>query len=280
MRSFFETILNFFKTLFVKKPVAENTNDNGSISNENDTIVNNEIHNEPIDEPNNEPIDEPNFGQSGEQVSNDCKMVILIDNGHGNNTPGKKSPYSCYGVKPEIEFYEYKWNREIATEIHARLKKLGYDARLIVPEIIDISLKERAIRVNKICNEVGTSNVILISVHANAAGNGKEWKTAKGWCAFTTRGTTKSDTFAEYLYAEAEKNFIGHQIRTDKSDGDKDWESDFYIIHKTYCPAVLTENFFYDNVDDVKYILSDEGREAVIKTHVDGIINYINSIKK
>ena len=40
-------------------------------------------------------------------------------------------------------------------------------------------------------------------------------------------------------------------------------------------PAVLTENFFYDNEDDVKYILSEEGRKAVIKTHIDGITNYI-----
>ncbi len=270
MKEFFIALINFFKFLFRKKEEPEN---NEVTCNENDTIIE---HDEPIDNP----IDELNLGQSCEQMSNGCKMVILIDNGHGDNTPGKKSPYSCYGVKPEIEFYEYKWNREIAEVIYERLKSLGYDARLIVPEITDISLKERVNRVNKICNEVGTSNVILLSVHANAAGNGREWKTAKGWCAFTTKGTTKSDAFAECLYNEAEKNFVGHQIRTDKSDGDRDLESDFYIIHKTYCPAVLTENFFYDNVDDVKYILSSEGREAVIKTHVDGIINYINSLKK
>lgn len=279
MKTFWEAILSFFKTLFGKKPVVESTTNNEPISNENDTIVNNEIYNEPIDEP-NKPIDEPNLGQSGEPTSNDCKMVILIDNGHGNNTPGKKSPYSCYGVKPEIEFYEYKWNREIATEIHKRLVALGYDARIIVPEIIDISLKERVKRVNKICTEVGTQNVILLSVHANAAGNGKEWKTARGWCAFTTKGTTKSDAFAECLYDEAKKNFVGHQIRMDKTDGDSDWESNFYIIYHSYCPAVLTENFFYDNVEDVKYILSAEGREMVIKTHVDGIIKYLKSIKK
>ena len=30
-----------------------------------------------------------------------------------------------------------------------------------------------------------------------------------------------------------------------------------------------------DNEDDVKYILSEEGRKAVIKTHIDGITNYI-----
>lgn len=202
-------------------------------------------------------------------------VKILIDNGHGNNTGSKRSPYSLYKVKPAIDFYEYKWNREIAKSIVDNLKKLGYNADLLVPEDIDISLTERANRVNKICAEYGSGNVILISVHANAAGNGQKWMTAKGWSAFTTKGNTKSDTIAEYLYAEAEKNFVGRKIRTDKSDGDKDWETNFYICRKSKCPAVLTENFFYDNEDDVKYILSEEGRKAVIKTHIDGITNYI-----
>lgn len=280
MKKFFEALINFFKTLFSKKPVVENTNDNEPLTNENDTIVNNEVHDEPIDEPNNEPIDEPNLGQSGEHTTNNSKIVILIDNGHGDNTPGKRSPYSLKKIPPEIDFYEYKWNREIAEEIHRRLVERGYDARLIVPEITDISLRERANRVNKICTQVGTSNVILISIHANAAGMGSKWMDARGWCAFTTKGNTKSDKFAEFLYDEAEKNFVGHKIRKDMSDGDRDWEANFTIIYNSYCPAVLTENFFYDNVEDTKYILSQEGREAVIKTHVDGIINYINYLKK
>lgn len=202
-------------------------------------------------------------------------VKILIDNGHGNNTGGKRSPYSLYKVKPAIDYYEYKWNREIAAPIVDGLKALGYNADLLVTEEFDVSLTERANRVNKVCAEYGASNVILISVHANAAGNGQKWMTAKGWSAFTTKGNTKSDTIAEYLYAEAEKNFVGRKIRTDKSDGDKDWETNFYICKKSKCPAVLTENFFYDNEDDVKYILSEEGRKAVIKTHIDGIINYI-----
>lgn len=271
MKDFFNAIINFFKTLFSKRPIIKDENDE-PISNETDTIVNNEIH--------NESIDEPNLGESGESGQNDCDMVILIDNGHGDNTPGKKSPYSCYGVKPEIEFYEYKWNREIAEEVQKRLANLGYDARLLVPEINDILLKERVNRANKICSQLGTSKVILVSIHANAAGNGREWKTARGWSAYTTKGTTKSDALAECIYEEAKKNFNGHKIRMDKTDGDSDMEENFYIIYNTFCPAVLTENFFYDNVEDVKYILSEEGRELVIKTHVDGIINYLNSLKK
>lgn len=232
---------------------------------------------------NNEPIIETPTKIEKVEVLETPKVIepqypnvkILIDNGHGNNTSGKKSPYSQNKISPNIDFYEYKWNREIAKPIVDGLKEMGYNADLLVTEDIDVSLTERANRVNMVCAEYGSGNVILISVHANAAGNGQKWMTAKGWSAFTTKGNTQSDTIAEYLYAEAEKNFVGRQIRTDKSDGDKDWETNFYICQKSKCPAVLTENFFYDNEDDVKYILSEEGRKAVIKTHIDGITNYI-----
>ena len=236
-------------------------------------------------EDNSEPvIEEPiEFEEKEEVILKTPKVIesqypnikILIDNGHGNNTGGKRSPYSLCKVKPAIDFYEYKWNREIAKSIVDTLKEMGYNVDLLVTEDNDISLSERVNRVNRFCTEYGSENVILISIHSNAAGSGQKWMTAKGWSAFTTKNNTKSDIIAEYLYAEAEKNFMGRKIRTDKSDGDKDYEENFYICQKSKCPAVLTENFFYDNEDDVKYVLSEEGRNAVIKTHIDGITNYI-----
>jgi len=255
MKKILENIINLFK----KKIQKENVD---NMQEEDNTLENNDNNNEIMPE----------------STNNIPETVIYIDNGHGNDTPGKRSPYSSKGIKPELDFYEYKWNREIANEIYNSLKGMGYDVRLLVTEDNDISLKERVNRVNKMCSQVGKDKVILVSVHSNAAGSGSEWKDARGWSAYTTKGTTKSDKLAEYLYAEAEKNFKGLKIRTDKSDGDKDWESDFYILKNTNCPAVLTENFFYDNIEDLKYILSDEGRKMVIKTHVDGIINYLNAI--
>lgn len=202
-------------------------------------------------------------------------MKILIDNGHGINTAGKRSPYSSHNTLPDIPFFEYEWNREIACRIVHGLKDLGYDAELLVPEIEDIPLPQRCIRVNEWCNRIGTNNVILVSIHSNAGGNGKEWYKANGWSAYTTKGNTKSDDLAECLYDAAEEVFKGRKIRKDMQDGDRDWEQNFYILKHTLCPAVLTENFFYDNVDDVQYILSDEGKDAVVKCHILGITKYL-----
>lgn len=213
-------------------------------------------------------------------------MIILIDNGHGENTLGKQSPIlKDSGLNIPLEFVdknrfkEWKYTRIISNLIVSKLKSMGYDARLVVTENKDISLAERIRRINTICNKEGKSKVLLISVHANAVGDSSQWMNGKGWEAYTTRGKTKSDTLAEFLYKRASKNMDGKKIREDWTDGDRDKEADFYIIKKSYCPAVLTENFFYDNKDDLKYLTSDEGVHAVVRTHVEGIIDYINSLK-
>ena len=206
-------------------------------------------------------------------------MKILIDNGHGVNTAGKGSPYALNKVKPALELREWKWAREIAVRIYSGMKNLGYDVELLVTEDKDIPLLERCHRVNAKCNELGTKNVLLVSVHGNAAGNGRQWMSGRGWCCYTSPGKTSSDTLAEKLYDAAERNFKGMKIRTEKApDGDRDYEARFSMLVNTLCTAVLTENFFYDNVEDCKWMLSEEGKKAIVKTHIEGIVHYINSL--
>ena len=103
---------------------------------------------------------------------------------------------------------------------------------------------------------------------------------ARGWSAYTSKGKTKADKLATFLYEESEKNFISQRIRKDNSDDDPDWEENFYISSKTKCPAVLTENFFQDNKDDVLYLCSEEGKQAIVKTHVEAITRYIQKYGK
>jgi N-acetylmuramoyl-L-alanine amidase len=120
----------------------------------------------------------------------------------------------------------------------------------------------------------------MISVHSNAKGNGTAWENAKGWEAYTTRGKTKSDILADFLYKRADSNLKGRKIREDWTDGDRDKEADFYMIKKSYCPAVLTENFFYDNKDDLEYLTSEEGVHGVVRLLVEGIIDFIDYLRK
>ena len=194
-------------------------------------------------------------------------MKILIDPGHGIDTPGKRSPDGL--------FLEYLWNRQVADLILEGLVSAGVDASLVVTETNDITLRNRVNRINTICNRVGASNVLLVSVHANAAGNGSAWMNASGWSCYTSKGKTRSDQVAECLYDAFEAEFPERKIRKGMSDGDRDWEENFYVLQKSKCPAVLLENFFYDNREECAWMLQEETKKRIASAAVKGIIKYI-----
>ena len=85
-----------------------------------------------------------------------------------------------------------------------------------------------------------------------------------------------SDRLAECLCQAAIRNFQRRRIRTDFSDGDSDWEEQFYILRKSWCPAVLSDNFFMDSRSDLEYLQSRAGKQAIIDTHVEAITEYLS----
>ena len=195
-------------------------------------------------------------------------MIICIDNGHGVDTLGKRSPD---GV-----LREYKYCREIAAEVVKRLKTMGYNAQMLVTEENDISLGIRCKRANEVCKHFGASNVLLVSIHLNAKGNGSAWMDARGWQACVSmNASSRSKQLASYLYDAASAQ--GLKMRSPKP-GQKWWAQNLAICRDTLCSAVLTESGFMDNKQDYEWLLSDKGREAVISYHVNGIINYIKSL--
>lgn len=192
-------------------------------------------------------------------------MIILIDNGHGIETPGKRSP--------DGRFKEYLWNREVAEILCDILCDDGFDARLLVPETNDVSLKTRVNRANKVWKEEG--DCILISIHANAAGDGSRWMSARGWSCYTTVGQTESDRLAERMYDSFRTEFPDARFRTERADGDQDYEADFYILRKTWCPAVLLENWFYDNREECAFLLRQDTKEHVAMAAFWAVRNYL-----
>lgn len=78
----------------------------------------------------------------------------------------------------------------------------------------------------------------LVSIHANAAGNGSKWMNALGWSCYTSKGDTAADVLAT-------------------------------------CPAVLVENFFYDNPDDLRFLESEEGKELVTKVIAERVMSFL-----
>ena len=197
-------------------------------------------------------------------------MKILIDNGHGFDTQGKQSP--------DGRLKEFAFAREIAKRVVKCLQCKGYDAQRIVEEESDISLSMRCKRVNDICRKIGAKNVLLVSIHSNAAGADGKWHNAKGFSAHVgNNASTNSKKLASCLWNCAiEQGLKGNRA----VPNEKFIVQNLAMCRDTLCPAVLTENLFYDNQEDLEYLLSEEGKATIAKVHVDGIISYINSLAK
>lgn len=196
--------------------------------------------------------------------------TIILGTAHLKSTPGKCSP--------DKKFYEYKYSREVCKEVKIKLESMGYkvfidieDEDLKVTSSAELSLRCRI--VNELQKQY--KNCIYVSIHVNAAGNGSKWMNATGWSAYTSVGITAADKLAECLYDAAKTNLKGKKLRTDMTDKDSDIESNFYVLKHTNCPAVLTENFFQDNKEDVEFLTSEAGFHQIVRTHVEGILKYI-----
>lgn len=193
-------------------------------------------------------------------------MIVLLDNGHGIDTAGKRSP--------DGRLREYAYAREIVSRVHAELsKRLGTgNVRILTPEQTDVSLKERCKRANEVCKAHGASNVLLVSVHNNAAGADGKWHEARGWSAHVSlNASLNSKTLARRLIEAAEA--VGIKVR--KYSCQVPYvEQNLAICRDTICPAVLTENLFQDNKDDVDFLLSEQGKQTITNVHVEGVLSY------
>lgn len=192
-------------------------------------------------------------------------MVVILDNGHGVNTPGKCSP--------DKTLLEYKWTREIVDRLMIEFAKLSIRAIKLVPEDTDISLKERVGRANQIYKD-NNKQAILISIHCNAAGADCKWHNASGWSVFVAQNaSSNSKRLAKNLYQQAEERGLKGNRSVPK---EKYWVQSLAMCRDTNCPAVLTENMFQDNKEDVALLLSEDGKKKIIDSHVQGVLAYLN----
>ena len=201
---------------------------------------------------------------------------------HRLREPGKQS---CDG-----RLHEAVYSRQIVSELNAKLQAMGYRV-MIDYEPLDLpkamqspsarqerqsELAMRVNFVNEVCRQEGAANVLYVSVHVNAMGSDGQWHNANGWqVCVGTKASQRSKKLAACLFDAAKEHCLKMRQPTAKL---KYWEQSLYVLNNTKCPAVLTENLFQDNLDDVDFLLSDEGRHIIERLHIEGIIKYIESL--
>lgn len=194
------------------------------------------------------------------------QQVVILGTAHGSNVPGKCSP--------DGKFREYRFSRDVIALLKPKLDALGYLVFVDMPadevpspQGMELSLRCRY--VNGICKKFGSQNCIYVSIHVNAAGSDAKWHNARGFAVYVARScSAASKRLARTIYDLA----ISRGLRGNRSVPSAHyWQADFYVLRNTACPAVLTENLFQDNRDDVEFLSSQAGKEAIATLHLDAI---------
>lgn len=170
-------------------------------------------------------------------------MIIALDAGHYNDTPGKR----CLKRIDPNETRERFLNARMAEHVEELLK--AYDCEVMRCDDrtgkTDPSLSERAARANR------AGAAAFISIHHNAGINGGK---GGGICVYAAENASKTSlTLQRAVYDETVKRTGLKGNRATPLP-----VANFTVIYKANMPAVLGEFGFMDSTTDVPIILTDD----------------------
>jgi N-acetylmuramoyl-L-alanine amidase len=168
-------------------------------------------------------------------------MLIVIDAGHGPNTPGKRTP--------DGSMKEYDFNSAVANYLRDELAKYeNVRTHFTHSDREDVPLKRRTDEANRICAD------LFVSIHANAAG--ANWSSAEGIETFVYKTRPRE---AVALAEKVQAQLIASTGR--KNRGVK--TADFHVLRETKMTAILVECGFMTHREEAALLKSDDYRRKV-----------------
>ncbi len=181
--------------------------------------------------------------------------LIAIDDGHGMNTAGKRTPFFP-GTKKFM--HENEFNRAVADLLKVNLERCGFRTLMVAPGDSDVPLKTRTDTANKAKAD------FYISIHANAL-NGI-WGNQQGVSTFHYPGSILSKKAATVIHNHLKQG-------TQQKDRGVIAQN-FHVLRETKMPAVLVECAFMDNLREANLLLSDAFRQECADEICKGICEY------
>ena len=202
------------------------------------------------------------------------KYLIALDDGHGMNTPGKRTPPLTKDLyidgklvrkKGEV-IKENEFNRAVVKYLAEALKRCGFDVLLVAPTDEDTPLATRVSRANNANADA------YVSKHYNALGS--IWQTkAKGLVTiihYNHQSKTKvlaNNVHEELWKLHSDHNCTNYGVRTDTDISGYS----LYVLRNTKMPAILTESGFMDNMTEVVDMLDTNFQQADAEATCKGI---------
>lgn len=195
-------------------------------------------------------------------------MHPILDRGHGENTPGKRSPDSYGDGDYYADIKENHINECITRKVSLLLEMCGADYTILAPDWFDEGLNHRCAMENKIATNKRLKErirTVLISIHNNAHKTG-QWTNARG---------TETYHFPSSYYGKTLANILHMYIRLETEDDLPDRgvkQADFQMLRATKSTATLLELAFMTNKLDCKLLQDDKFLNKLSVGITNGII--------
>jgi N-acetylmuramoyl-L-alanine amidase len=189
--------------------------------------------------------------------------LIALDNGHGLNTAGKRTPKWTDGTKSTYTkkdfMHEWEFNRGVVKRLKVELERNGFEVLEVSPTEEDTSIRQR-------CRTANNAKAdIFISVHANALGN--RWNERVKGIETLTAGKGEGLRLGTIL----QKHMVNDTGLVNRGLKDGTWLG---VVRLTKMPSVLVEGGFMDNPAEARLLNSSEYRDVFAKALAKGVCEY------
>lgn len=181
--------------------------------------------------------------------------LIAIDNGHGINTPGKRTPKMDNGRM----IHEWEFNHPTAKKLNVALKRCGFRTLMVSDTSADTKLQTRTQRAN------AANADAFCSIHYNAYRS--RWGTHGGIETLYAQGSSAGKRMAELVQKEL-ISATGLRNRGAKA------RNNLWVLNQTKMPAILPECGFMDNKSEAALMLDNGYQTKVAEAITKGICAY------
>ena len=222
--------------------------------------------------------------------------AVFIDVGHGGVDPGtgayqarRGKRYTHTDADPEWTYHEGVHNRRHGARLARLLLAAGVPVysvagqrRLLEPPDLDgtsfawkdVSLRTRVCYANAVFStlRVEGQQCCLVSIHGNALGTALRGPSlaGDGVAVFTNPGHSAADVLCDSITAAYRRDpDLGLRVRGGK------FEAGFYMVRKTWMPAVLVEAGFFTHLPDAERMASDAGSDAIAQGIFEGLVPHL-----
>jgi len=183
--------------------------------------------------------------------------LIALDDGHGMETAGKRTPM----INELGRFVrENEFNRAVISLLDKELQRCGFRTLLVAQGDSDVPLLTRTNLANSLKADA------YVSIHYNAFDGTFVAPNPEGLSVHVYPGSVSARRLGECVLKYLRQG-TPQVIRGIK-------ESDFHVLRKTSMVAVLTENGFMDNKAEAMRMLDPAFQKEVAVEHAQGICEY------